>query len=278
VKLEIELEVLSALCVGSTADVQGVGIDKATARDTAGKLIIPGSTLKGRLRWECERIARALGWDVCQSPQADEMRPYYWHHRGAQEERFCDICHLFGSSARPSALWFGDATLKDDERLRDTPVLQSRKFVNERRPFDAQIRPGVSISRARRAAFSERLFFTETNAPHAGFRFQAVHEGDLPSDRHRALVLASARSLSKERSLMFTGPTIVSGWSEAWGLPKLPALAAVAGSVYVFCTSDIEAWHEALGKIEEHGVGSRREEGFGAVRVCDPFHLEVQPV
>lgn len=195
-KLEIELEVLSALCVGSTADVQGVGIDKATTRDVDGKLIIPGSTLKGRLRWECERIARALDWDVCQSPQADNMCPYYWHHRSVQEERFCDICQIFGSSARHSALWFGTAKLKDDERLRNTPVLQSRKFVNERRPFDAQIRPGVSISRARRAAFSERLFFTETSAPNAHLRFEAVIEGDLASDRHRALMLAGARSLS----------------------------------------------------------------------------------
>lgn len=194
--LEIELEVLSALCIGSTADVQGVGIDKATARDTDGKLIIPGSTLKGRIRWECERIARALGWDVCQSPQADNMCPYYWHHSGVQGEKFCDICQIFGSSARRSTLWFSDAALGDDERLKGTPVLQSRKSVNERRLFDAQIRPGVSISRMRRTAFSERLFFTETSAPNARFRFQAMIEGDLPSDRHRALLLAGVRSLS----------------------------------------------------------------------------------
>jgi CRISPR-associated protein Csx10 len=81
-----------------------------------------------------------------------------------------------------------------------------------------------------------------------------------------------------KRPLMFTGPTIVSGWSEAWGLPKPPALAAVAGSGYVFFTSDIKVWHEALRTIEGYGIGSRREEGFGAVRICDPFHLEVQPV
>jgi CRISPR-associated protein Csx10 len=82
----------------------------------------------------------------------------------------------------------------------------------------------------------------------------------------------------KERPLMFTGPTVVSGWSEAWGLPKQSALAAVTGSVYVFRTNNIDAWHDALSRIEEHGIGTRREEGFGAVRVCDPFHLEVKPV
>jgi CRISPR-associated protein Csx10 len=78
------------------------------------------------------------------------------------------------------------------------------------------------------------------------------------------------------RPLMFTAPIMVAGWSDAWGLPKPPALAAVAGSVYVFRTDDIGAWHDALTKIEAHGIGARHEEGFGAVRVCDPFHREVE--
>lgn len=77
--------------------------------------------------------------------------------------------------------------------------------------------------------------------------------------------------------LMFTGPITVAGWSDAWGLPKPPALAAVAGSVYVFHTRDIGAWNDALAKIEKNGIGARVKEGFGAVRVCDPYHREVDP-
>jgi CRISPR/Cas system CSM-associated protein Csm3 (group 7 of RAMP superfamily) len=61
VEAKIEWEVVSAICIGSTADVQGIGVDKATARFVNGSLIIPGSALKGRIRWECERIAHALG-------------------------------------------------------------------------------------------------------------------------------------------------------------------------------------------------------------------------
>lgn len=79
----------------------------------------------------------------------------------------------------------------------------------------------------------------------------------------------------KDRVLMFTAPTIVSGWSAAWGLPKPTALAAVAGSVYMFRTQAIGPWLEALAAIEAHGFGDRCEEGFGAVRICDPFHREV---
>jgi len=81
----------------------------------------------------------------------------------------------------------------------------------------------------------------------------------------------------KNRALMFTAPTIVSGWSAAWGLPKPTALAAVAGSVYVFRTQYIDSWSDALAAIEAHGLGVRREEGFGAVRICDPFHQEGEP-
>ncbi len=80
------------------------------------------------------------------------------------------------------------------------------------------------------------------------------------------------------RPLMFTGATIVSGWSEAWGLPKPPKLAATAGSVYVFHTPEISTCLDALSKIEAYGIGIRREEGFGAVRICDPFHMEVKPI
>lgn len=76
--------------------------------------------------------------------------------------------------------------------------------------------------------------------------------------------------------LMFTAPMVVGGWSAAWGLPKRTALAAVGGSVYIFRTEHIGPWYEALAMIEAHGLGDRREEGFGAVRVCDPFHREVE--
>jgi CRISPR-associated protein Csx10 len=81
----------------------------------------------------------------------------------------------------------------------------------------------------------------------------------------------------KDCALMFTAPTIVSGWSAAWGLPKPTALAAVAGSVYVFRTQELGSWVEALAVLEANGLGDRCEEGFGAVRICDHFHQEVEP-
>jgi CRISPR-associated protein Csx10 len=77
-----------------------------------------------------------------------------------------------------------------------------------------------------------------------------------------------------------TRPTLVGGWSTAWGLPKPVDLAASAGSVYGF-RWDPE-WgpldFEALERLEETGVGERTDEGFGELMVCHPFHLEVEPI
>lgn len=77
-----------------------------------------------------------------------------------------------------------------------------------------------------------------------------------------------------------TRPTLVGGWSTAWGLPKPVALAASPGSSYVFLWQ--EEWGpldiRELERIEEEGVGERTDEGFGEVMICHPFHLEVEPV
>lgn len=87
-----------------------------------------------------------------------------------------------------------------------------------------------------------------------------------------------AVSPDDERALMFVGGQVIGGWSAAWRLPKPTALAAVAGSVYVFRAPNLAPWLDALDAIERQGLGARREEGFGAIRICDPIHREVEPV
>ncbi|MBI4494829.1 MAG: CRISPR-associated protein Csm3 [Chloroflexi bacterium] len=185
VQIRVEWLSESALSVGSTADAQGLGVDKATARDNRGRLLIPASSIKGRLRHECERIERTLGGFVCLPPRAEQMCPLA-HPQG----QCCAVCEIFGSPWRPAPLRLSDGTLL----LASLP--EPIRTERELRPFDAQVRPGVSLSRARRAALGERLFFIETSAPNAGFRFQVTLEGELPSTRHRALLLAGLRCLS----------------------------------------------------------------------------------
>jgi CRISPR-associated protein Csx10 len=69
------------------------------------------------------------------------------------------------------------------------------------------------------------------------------------------------------------------GWNTAWGLPKDTELVARMGSAYVYHTprkADDQSLLQALGDLETKGVGERRVEGFGHVRVCDEFHLRIQ--
>jgi CRISPR-associated protein Csx10 len=72
-------------------------------------------------------------------------------------------------------------------------------------------------------------------------------------------------------------PDYRGGWNTAWGLPKDTELVARMAGVYVYRTPASPADSElldALRALEERGVGERRQEGFGQVRVCDPFHVD----
>ena len=68
----------------------------------------------------------------------------------------------------------------------------------------------------------------------------------------------------------------VGGWNAAWGLPKETDFATRMGSVFVFHTADLESWKPYLKELEDNGIGNRREEGFGQILICDPFHLRTR--
>jgi len=68
----------------------------------------------------------------------------------------------------------------------------------------------------------------------------------------------------------------LTGWSEAWGMPK-PILQAIgAGSVFTFRAPASKRGEliPILRRIHMEGIGERRAEGLGRVSICDPFHLE----
>ncbi len=74
-----------------------------------------------------------------------------------------------------------------------------------------------------------------------------------------------------------TRPDMASGWSTAWGLPKPTSLAVRMGSVYVYrWDGDLDELLPVLQRLEAEGLGLRRDEGFGEVLVCHPFHQEVE--
>lgn len=152
-KLNRRLQVTARL-VFDTAWRIGTGKEGSTSSDLGvlldpvGKPVLPGSSLKGRLRATCEGLAHALGRSACfLNTQASgvkcvsDVKDYYPEVKeqhtsvvrsgdphGLLEwinENTCDICKLFGSPVRGARLRIADGRLE----THDVPVVQVRDGV-----------------------------------------------------------------------------------------------------------------------------------------------------
>ena len=156
----------SALSVGAAGSA-GTRADKSIVRDGLGRPLIPGSHVKGKLRWAAEQLLRALNHDV--------PAPF-----DATVEQSGLIRAVFGSPVSPSPLRF--AGLAADVR----PQLA-------RLPGAAPVRPSVALNRRRGTAEDQRLLLQEL-APHGLiFRADPAIEGRLDSLAHAALLWAALR-------------------------------------------------------------------------------------
>jgi len=99
-----------------------------------------------------------------------------------------------------------------------------------------------------------------------------------------SLYSAAPENIEPVSKATFVERTTLTGWSQAWALPKpvLPAIAA--GSVFTFKAKRTsgkltgeKALLDFLKSVEENGIGERRGEGLGEVIVCDPFHVDHDP-
>jgi len=161
----------TALCVGAGGS-SGSLSDKPILKTADGHLVIPASQLKGRLRHECEKLTRALGWPTCASPVAQIMCPQVGLSDSAfqiedyasgltfadsRPQHHCLICQLFGNPALPARLQFSDL-------LCTTPPTDIPEVL----------RPGVSINRRRRTAEEKKLYFLETSPANAALEFSGL--------------------------------------------------------------------------------------------------------
>ncbi|PSN13201.1 CRISPR-associated protein Csm3 [filamentous cyanobacterium CCT1] len=183
----------SALCVGAGGS-SGSLADKPIIRAADGHLLIPGSQLKGRLRHECEKLARGLGWPICESPVPQSMCPQVGLTQSAfqrdnyiverrehkafadgRPQHHCLICQIFGNPALPSRI------VVDDLVCQVAPDT-----------LPEVLRPGVTLNRRRRTAEDQKLFLLETSPVNVQLPFGGyIHlEPDCPSYA-KALILAA---------------------------------------------------------------------------------------
>jgi CRISPR/Cas system CSM-associated protein Csm3 (group 7 of RAMP superfamily) len=173
-RLSYRIDVHSAFHIGTGSGAAGL-VDGTVLRAADRGLLIPGSTVKGRLRHHLEQIARTLGLACCGGTAAD---PALCKPESPQEaqHRLCLACRLFGSEWQPSTLYYSDATLP--RSLRD--LLLDPRSGRPADPFDAQVRhrPRIRMDRILRRAAEGALFSFEEGRP--GLSFEGRIEGRVP--------------------------------------------------------------------------------------------------
>ncbi len=181
------LEFTSPASVFSGLAVAGL-VDRMVVRNHDGLPIVPGSSVKGRWRFFAERLARA---------KPDNMPLSKAFHNGdahcKQPENACTICRIFGNPALPGLIWVGDAVLDEEtaEHFRNLLGRNTNPVVHP----DAEIRPGVALSRRRRAALAGHLFFDEA-VPAATFTGEIMLHAEL-SETEEQFLKASARLVDR---------------------------------------------------------------------------------
>lgn len=102
-----------------------------------------------------------------------------------------------------------------------------------------------------------------------------LRDGWLPTHELSADMLREMTGIDAMLLRSFTTTRIVGGWQALWQRPKTTHIAVRYGSLYVFETTHAltDDHYAALERLERDGIGERRTEGFGQIRICDDFHL-----
>ena len=189
---------LTASVVFDTAWRVGSGKEGETMSDlgvmltTTGEPILPGSSLKGKLRSTCETLSHALGLKACLLNRAASGIDctsdvnYYKSVRENYQNTFqqgldnrlqwinrhtCDVCKFFGSPVKAGRLWVSDGTLLNDWAS------------------VVQVRDGVVIDRDSRTAVDGLKYDYEVVPPSS--RFQLCIDLENPMDADIALLGAA---------------------------------------------------------------------------------------
>src|SRR5579884_3027756 len=146
--LDAQLVFDTAWRIGSGKEGETMS-DLGVVLDPSGRPVLPGSSLKGKLRATCEALAHALNLSACQLNVAasgvrcaSDVNWFYGNEENTRGRRAaieagpqalldfiaantCDVCKLFGSPLQAARLRCADGTLWDDA----APVVQVRDGV-----------------------------------------------------------------------------------------------------------------------------------------------------
>lgn len=170
IALTISCETALSIGAGGSA---GTLADKSIVRDGWGRPIIPGSQVKGKLRWAAEQLLRSLQHDI-PSPFDEAI------------EQESSIRAIFGSPKSPSPLRFVDLPA----------TIVPRELAPSMYHDLSRLRPSVSINRRRGVAEDQHLLIQEIGHEGMVFQHEQAVRGLLDDDqaeRYAALLWAAIK-------------------------------------------------------------------------------------
>ncbi len=188
-QIQLALTMTSALSVGAGGSA-GTLADKTIMRDGWGRPIIPGSQVKGKLRWAAEQVLRTIGQQVI--PPFDDpggepnvVGRARVHHL---------IAATFGSKTARSPLIFAD--------LPSTLVPAAQAYQTQHHV--SQLRTSVAINRARGVAEDKRLLVLE-----------AAHEGTVFANDRAIVGVLTPETANACAGLLWAACTLTERWGGA---------------------------------------------------------------
>ena len=209
----------SSVSVFSGLAVAGL-VDRMVVRNRDGLPCILGSSVKGRWRFFAERLLLSSNL-----PVGLKM------HKGPlckDRDTACTLCKLFGNSAFPSMIWVGQAEL--DNSLREPFQSLLKKNKNPVVHPDAELRPGIALSRTRRTAMDYHLFFDEAVPASVIFTGSILVNGVL-SDLERDFLIASGRLVDHIGGRKAVGRGILDGGIKINGGTKINSRTPEDGGI-----------------------------------------------
>lgn len=183
-EVKLELKISTALMIAGGEMASRLGIDKATIKNKQGNLIISASSIKGKLRDECQRILLGLypNTFTCIPPRAENMCPQPFID-GKTNVEICPICRIFGSPWKTSPLFFSDISLSKNEFPADIR--------------NTTVKIGVAIDRYTHTARDKSLYYLETSPQgyESLFSSNTSIRGEIESEPDAALLYLGIQSL-----------------------------------------------------------------------------------
>jgi len=168
------VEAITPLHIGSgKPEVEVGGVEMPVLTDPSEQPYIPGSSLKGRVRTEAERIARKEGMGVCKPPDVRNMCGSI----KARVEDFCICCKIFGTA--------GGISVASKVKFRDMFPLQKVEVLLER--------TSTAIDREKGSVYGKALYTIQ--AVPAGTKFNMEIVAENLADDELKLLLAALKSV-----------------------------------------------------------------------------------